>query len=78
VDSPGASASNAGWEHVPPAQHQESMMQAIDLQRPCSPAHGMSSSPPLGGAAQGASSGAGEVRKTNNKAGNKNRNPPHR
>jgi hypothetical protein len=69
VDSAGASASNAGWEHVPPAQHQESVMQAIDLQRPCSPAHGMSSSRPLGSAAHEASSGAGEVRKTNNKAG---------
>jgi hypothetical protein len=44
-------------------------MQAIDLQRPCSPAHGMSSSRPLGSAAHEASSGAGEVRKTNNKAG---------
>ncbi len=71
VDRPGASASNAGWEHVPPAQqaqHQESVMQAIDQQRPCSSAHGMRFSPPLSGAAQGALSGAGEVRKPNNKA----------
>ena len=32
VDMPdaSASASNVGWEHVPPAQHHESVMQAID------------------------------------------------
>jgi len=67
VDRPDAPASNAGWEHMPPEQHQKSVMQAIDLQRPSSP--DLRSSPPLGGAAQGTSSGAGEVRKTSNKAG---------
>jgi hypothetical protein len=62
VDRPGAPASNTGWEHMPPEQHQKSVMQAIDLQRPSSPAHDLRSS-------QGTSSGAGEVRKTNSKAG---------
>ena len=63
VNIPGRpSASNASWERMPPAQHQrKSVVQTIEMERPCSP--------PLGGAAQGASSGAGEVRKTINKSG---------
>jgi len=46
--------------HVPPAHHQrKSVLRAIDTER--------QGSPPLGGAAQRASSGAGEVRKTINR-----------
>ena len=57
-----SSNGSTSHERMPPAQHQrKSVVQAIDTER--------QGSPPLGGAAQGASSGAGEVRKTINKAG---------
>lgn len=61
--------SNASWKHMPPAQRQGNfVVKAIGMERPCSPAKSMIRSPPLGDAAQRASSVASEARETISKA----------